>query len=189
MASVEIIGLLCAGSVKYHQALGSGKAAGVLSRSELAGLLAGLSDSGMHLALAKYAGDLDCERKLIAHVRTWAAGVAFAEGWEVVRGRPTVVNLCALAVFEVVRPNVCPTCQGSGWTRSRSSVVLCKGCNGAAFRALSGREVAAAVGLANSTFCDTWRGRYDKILSFVQDLDYEVNKVLRVSDRSEKNYA
>lgn len=179
MASVEIIGLLCAGSVKYHQALGSGGSVGVLSRAELAGLLAGLSPEAMNLAMAKYAADLSAERMLIAQVREWAAGIAFKQGWEIVRGRPTVVNMSALAVFEVVRPNRCPRCQGRGIV----GVKVCLSCSGSTFRRLSGRATSEAIGVCETEYRRHWRGRFEQCLSYVLGLDCDVNRLLFVADR------
>lgn len=188
MASVEIIGLLCAGSVKYHEALGSAGAVGVLSRPELAGLLSGLSSVAMNLAMAKYAADLAAERMLIAQVREWAAGVAVRDGWKIVRGRPTVCNMAALAVFEVVRPNLCRPCCGSGWRNDGVSVVLCKSCGGSAFKSLSTRDIAEAIGVAETTYRDTWRPRYERFLAHVQGIDGDINRILIKSDREHKIY-
>lgn len=182
MASVEVIGLLCAGSVKYHEPLGRGGSGGMLSRPELAGLLAGLSSQAMNLAMAKYAGDLASERMLIAQVREWAAGVAFRDGWEVVRGRHTVCNMAAMAVFEVVRPNVCGRCKGSGWIVNNSNhLALCKSCDGATFKYMSGSRVANALGLPYTTYCRIWQPRYGLVLSHVWGIDASINRVLRVA--------
>ena len=184
MATVEVIGLMCAGSVRYHEALGGGGCPGQLSRAELAGLLSGLSCTAMNLALAKYAGDLDAERSLIAQVRVWAAGMAIREHWAIVRGRPTVVNMAALSVFEVVRPNRCPQCQGRGVENVR----ICSCCDGTGYKALSGRVVADAIGVAETSYRDVWRGRYEQCIRHVQDIDGQVNRVIRLADR-EQDYS
>jgi len=81
MASVEMIGLFCAGAVRYHLTGGRRSVGDQLSRAELAGLLAGLTKPAMNMALAKYAGDQDSERMLVAHVQVWAAGEAVREKW------------------------------------------------------------------------------------------------------------
>ena len=179
MANPEIIGLLCAGSVRYHEPLGSGSAAGQLSRSELAGLLSGLSGVAMHLALAKYAGDVDAERSLISHVRQWAAGVAVREQWEIVRGRPTVVNMAALAVFEVVRPNVCTRCNGVGFERNKP----CRCCDGSGVKALSGLFIANALKIPETSYRRKWEQRYEVCYRYVVDLESEVNHRLSVADK------
>ncbi|MGZ8933477.1 MAG: hypothetical protein ACXW04_01130 [Methylobacter sp.] len=184
MASVEIIGLLCAGSTRYHEQGGSGSNTDKLSRSELAGLLAGLDKASMNYALAKYALDQDAERMLIAHVRVWAAGVAVRESWQIVKGRPIVSNMAALAVFESVRPNRCCRCEGRGVVSNR----VCLVCNGSGYKALSGRKVAEAISVDECSYRRLWKQRYDQIYTYVTGLDASINNSLHRSDR-EINYA
>lgn len=179
MASVEMIGLLCAGSTRYHEIGGGGGPGDNLSRAELAGLLAGLGDIAMAMALAKYAGDVDSERKLVAHVRVWAAGVAIRERWQIVKGRPTLSNISALAVFEVVRPNRCAKCSGRGFVVAK----VCSCCKGTGYKQLSGRKISEAVSVDECNFRRLWRGRYDQCFMYVQRIDAEVNRVLRIADR------
>lgn len=179
MASPEIIGLMCAGSTNYHGTAGHG--AGLLGRAELAALLAGVGGGVFDYAMAKYAGDVDSERKLLASVKVWAAGVAVRESWQVVRGRPTISNLCALAVFESVRPNRCGRCHGTGFKSSR----LCVTCGGAGIKALSGRKIAEACGVDEAHFRRLWKPRYDAIYAYVNAFDGEVCRALRVADRVE----
>jgi hypothetical protein len=181
VASVELIGLLCAGSVKYHPAHGRSSSRESLSRSELAGLLSGLTGAQMDMALAKYGGDLASERQLIAHVQVWAAGVAVREGWRIVRGRPLVCNMAAIAVFEVVRPNCCGRCHGRGLLVNRS----CPRCDGTGSRQLSGRDIAEAIGIEHGNYCRTWRDRYDNAYKYVQAID---SKVVIKFRHAEKNY-
>ncbi len=183
MASVEIIGLLCAGSMRYHD-LQIGCKSGIrrsgeqLTRDELAGLLSGLDAASMNMAFAKYANDLDAERLLIAQVRVWAAGIAVRESWSIVRGRPTICNMSALAVLEVVRPNRCCRCSGRGFIAHR----LCSVCNGSGHKHLAGKKIAEAIGIDECTFRRMWRPRYEQVMKYVQDIDSVVNRVLYRSD-------
>jgi hypothetical protein len=182
MASVEIIGLLCAGSTRYHESGGCGCASERLTRAELAGLLSGLGNAAMNLAFAKYGLDDQAERLLIAHVRVWAAGVAVQQAWHIVRGRPTVVNLSALVVFETVRPNRCCKCSGRGVVTFR----VCPGCSGSGFKALSGRKIADAIGVDQCSYRRLWGERYEHIYQYVQSLDAAVNRMLTVNSRESK---
>lgn len=179
MASVEIIGLLCAGSTRYHDS-GGGCCVDRLTRSELAGLLSGLNQAAMNFALAKYALDLEAERFLIAHIRVWAAGVAVHNHWEIVKGRPTLLNMSALAVFESVRPNRCCRCYGRGFVAHR----LCPVCSGSGYKALSGRKIADAIEVDECSFRRVWKQRYADVMSYVQSLDATVNRVIGLADRS-----
>lgn len=174
---VEVIALLCAGSVRYHEPLGKGGAAGQLTRAEIAGLLSGLSSEAVNFALAKYAGDLPAERMFIAQLRVWAADLVRIENWQIVRGRPTVCNMCALAAFEVVRPNRCPRCQGRGIDKAK----VCGVCNGSTFKPLSGRFIADAIGVCQSEFSKHWRSRYERIVRHVQDIDSNVNRIIYIN--------
>lgn len=180
MATAELIGLLCAGSSRYHQVGGGSGSDEQLSRAELAGLLAGISYAAMALALAKYALELDSERKLIAHVRIWAAAIGLREGWKIIDGRPCLANMAAMAVFEVVRPNRCATCGGTG---VRTMVHLCKHCSGSGFRAVSGRHIAEAIGVDECNYRRTWKLRYESTLSYVQELDSLIICALRHADK------
>lgn len=178
MASVEIIGLLCAGSTRYHRA-GCSFHGNRLARAELAGLLAGLTAVQMNLTLAKYAGDTDAERLLVAQVRVWAAGLAIRSDWRTVRGRPTICNMSAVAVFDVVRPNRCLRCGGTGTIGCR----VCARCNSTGYNGLSGRLIAEAMGVDESCYRRHWRVRYESVLAYVQGLDAEVQRALRWADK------
>jgi hypothetical protein len=179
MASVEVIGLLCAGSVKYHR-VGLGRRPD-LSRSELAGLLAGLTKEQTDLAMAKYGGDESSERNLIAHVRVWLAGMAIREEWRIVRGRPTVCNMAALAVLEVVRPNRCDRCKGRGVLVNRA----CSVCGASGYHHLSGREIAQGIGVDHANYIRTWCHRYESAYRYVQGIDSQVKMVVRKADRAD----
>lgn len=181
MANIETLKLLCAGSTRYHAGLRSTPSSDLLSRVEVAGLLAGLSSREMALAYAKHAGDLASERKLWSYVYEWAVGVAMREEWKIMRGRPTVANMSYLAVFEIVRPNRCSKCSGRGVDKVR----VCGCCNGSGIRPLSGRTIASAIGIDQSNYCRIWAMRYQSVLEYVRDIDSKVNAIVRMADRNE----
>jgi hypothetical protein len=141
-------------------------------------MLAGLDKAAMALALAKYAGDLDSERRLIAHVRVWAAEVAVREAWKIIKGRPCLSNMAALAVFDVVRPNRCERCKGAGVVAHH----VCGRCGGLGYGRLSGRDIAEAIGVDHCNYIRTWRTRYESAFRYVQGLDSEVFAVLHTAD-------
>lgn len=178
MSSTETLALLCAGSTRYHDALGSCSTSDRLSRAEIAGLLSGLNEEAVNLALAKYAGDLSAERRLMSLVRLWAVDVALREDWKIVRGRPTVVNMAALAVFEVVRPNRCKRCNGCGFVGNK----VCLSCSGMTTKPLSGRSIAECLGIDEAAYRKLWKVRYDLCFNHVQAIDCEVNRVVRKRD-------
>lgn len=179
MASVKVIGLLCAGSTQYHPSLSSSRQGDSLSRSEMAGLLAGLSAEQMNFALAKWALDQNAERNLLAHVRVWIADLAICEQWKVVKGRPTICNMAAIAVFEAIRPNRCGRCHGSGVVSNR----VCPCCSGSTYQYLSGREISSAMSIDQSNYSRTWQSRYERAFRYLQDIDSDVKCVLSRADR------
>ena len=106
MASVELIGLLCAGSSRYHKVSSGGGVGDQLSKSELAGLLAGMSPAAMALALAKYALDNDAECELVSYILAWATEVSCNEKWKFIEGKPCLVNMSVMAMVEIGRAHV-----------------------------------------------------------------------------------
>lgn len=179
MASVEVISLLCAGSTQYHGLRGGSWCGDNLSRSELAGLLSGLSSHAMNLALAKYAMDIDAERLLIAHVRNYAEGLAVNEHWHIVKGRPVLCNMAALAVFETVRPNRCVKCSG----RSVVNNKVCNVCHGTGYKHFSGRQVADGIGVDEKCYRKLWKSRFEWLCRYVTDINVDVIWRLRDADR------
>lgn len=184
VANPEIIGLLCAGSAFFES--GCRRSSGtVLSRSELAGYLAGASDVATAFAFASYALDESATRLLIAQVRVHAGHLVNREGWQIVRGRPTVSNLSAIAVYEVIRPLVHLACSGNGYIRDPRSGehVVCAACAGSGLKKLSGRKIAAAAGLDKMDWFRHWEARYLQILKYVIELDGEVQSILAAATK------
>jgi len=170
MANIEVLALLCAGSTRYHAVGGRSSSGDRLAGVEVAGLLAGLDNQTMNFALAKYLGDEQAERMLLAQVRVWAVGVAVNEGWRIVRGRPCVLNMAAIAVFEAVRPNQCRRCHGNKFVGGK----VCGCCHGSGIGKLSTASIAEAIGVDKSNYVRVWRGRYQQCYDYVQELDYKV---------------
>lgn len=170
MANVEILSLLCAGTTKYHPPLSAGNytlTGATLTKSEIAGLLAGLDDQETALIFAKYLGDLCSERRLWGYVYQRAAGLAVSFGWKVQRGRPVLANLSYLAVFDVVRPNRCAKCHGTGFVNVRA----CGRCAGSGVKPLSGRHIAESIGVDESNYRRLWQPRYEVIYDHVCSIE------------------
>lgn len=179
MASVAEISRLSPGICRYAEPCGGG--AGGLTRAELAGMLAGLNRDVVNYALAKYAGDEVAYWDLVFAVRVYAASVAVKEDWEIVRGRPTVYNLSAIAVFEAVNPNRCGTCRGSGFERAK----VCRTCSGQTIARYGHAVIADLVGLSETTFRRVWYSRYCSLCKYVLDYDYEIRKRINILNANE----
>lgn len=179
MARLEEISRLTPGICRYCETVGGRVAE--LSRTELSGMLAGLSKDAENYARAKYAGDEDAFWKLVYSIRVWVAGIAVREGWEIVRGRPTMYNLAAIAVAESVGHNRCGTCKGTGFERTK----LCRTCHGHTVVWYADAKIADSIGLSHTTFKRTWYSRYVYIVDYVNDYDRIVKIRLRNYDQYE----
>lgn len=173
MPNPELIALLTAGSALFkdeqreHHGTGT-----VLSRCELAGYLAGLTHGAALMAYAKWGQDENSMRQLVSWVRVVAAGMAVEQGWEVVRGKPVILNLAAIATFEVVMPMVHDICEGRGQVGFKT----CLGCNGTGRKLLSSRQIQEAAGIERMAWRRHWEGRYRQIVKAVIELDAEVQR-------------
>lgn len=171
MASLEMLGRLCAGVSNLQGAGGGG--ASVLMRSELAGLLAGLSDMQLDFVVAKYMSDKGAEHRL--KLRLWRSGVTSVSDAE----KSAFFGLVSLVVVEVVRPNRCGRCSGRGFVAGQ----VCKVCSGTGFKRFSGRFLAESLGVDQCRYRRVWRGRYDDCYRSVAALDSEVRLALFNADR------
>jgi hypothetical protein len=177
MATPEIIGVMVGGS---GMVMSSGSFSGDrLSRGEFAGLLRGLSPIAMNLALAKYAADKDAERMLIAQYRVEVMGDAIKQGWQIIKGKPTICNLAQYAVYEVISPNRCGKCKGRCFVGNK----VCMTCGGTGYRTISGRMIADALGVSEPSYRRHWKQRFELAVSRVQDIDSLVINTLRAADK------
>lgn len=162
MVSVEIITRLNAGVTAYRAPSDRGFVE--LCGLELVGLLAGLSEDAINYALAKHSDDDASYWKLVYATREWAAGVAYREGWDIERGRPTVYNMSALAVAESVMKRRCRTCKGRGHERGK----VCRTCNGGTYGQFPDALIAHYAGLPETTYRRVWKKRYSFCYAHVQ---------------------
>jgi hypothetical protein len=176
MSSVELIGKLMAGVASVGTVRGT--AGAVLSKSELAGLLAGLSQAETDLAIAKYGCDDGAKRRLLVHVQAYVTALAVKEAWNP-RNRELLGMLALLSVSEVVSDNLCPHCHGTGMIR----VKVCNVCNGTRHKPLSGRKIAESIGVSNTQWLRDWKLRYNRIYDYVHGLDVNVKWRLISADK------
>lgn len=169
MSSVELIGKLMAGVSSVDSVRST--AGAVLSKSELAGLLAGLSQAETDLAIAKYGCDEGAKRRLLVHVQAYITTIAVKEGWKP-RNRELLGMLALLSVSEVVSDNLCPHCHGTGMVKVK--VKVCNVCNGTRHKSLSGRRIAESIGVSNTQWLRDWKPRYGRIYDYVHGLDVNV---------------
>jgi hypothetical protein len=171
MPNPELIALLTAGSAFFKD--GDRQTSSVvLTRSELAGYLAGLTHGATLMAYAKWGQDEASLRNLIAWVRVVAMGMAIEQQWPIERGKPIICNLAAIATYEVVMPMVHDVCEGRGHIGFKA----CPGCNGTGRKLLTSRAIQEASGVERMAWRRHWEGRYRQIVRAVADLDAEVQR-------------
>lgn len=178
MSSIETMAMLCASTSSYAPSSGVSSAADRLSRSEFAFLLSGLSAAEVNFALARYCGDESAFGAVVAHVQVYAVGLAVDEGWQVVKGRPTICNLARFSVYEMVSSGRCTRCQGRGVVVNR----VCRCCSGSGYARVSGRKLEACIGVNHAQWLRYWSGRYDRLIKYMQTIDSNVN--IHVSRKS-----
>ena len=174
VSSVELIGKLMAGAVGVNFVRGT--AGALLSKAELAGLLAGLSQAEMDLALAKYGCDELAHRRLLVHVQAYITAIALKEVWKP-RSSELFGSLAVLVISEVVGENICPHCHGTGLVKVR----VCHVCNGTRHKAMSGRSIAQVLGLSNTQWLRDWKARYDMVYDYVYGLDSHIKRQIYLS--------
>jgi len=171
MSSVESIALLCASTSHYAASIGASSGVG-LSRLEFAGLLSGLPVEAMNFALAKYCGDSQALCLLADHVfMVYVGSLALSEQWAIDRASKTTFKMSRLAVAEMVGSSRCERCNGVGIVVNKT----CKCCDGSGYARLSGRKIAEAIDVSEPQWRRVWRERYEKVIRYIQDIDYEVN--------------
>lgn len=184
--SLHCLAPMFAGSSSYHPSASLGSyCKDSLSKPEIAGLMAGLRDYQVNFVYA-YFGDEGAENRLIAHVRDWVHRLSKDEHWsEDDRasgggsvGITLVCNIGAMAVFEVIKPNVCPTCHGSGLVGDIISNSSCPRCSGSGRVRLSNRRIAEILGVPDTSFRRKWCGRYEQVFGYVNGIEYQVKSII-----------
>jgi hypothetical protein len=180
MSNVEVIGKLMAGAVGVDFVCGT--AGKELSKVELAGLLAGLSNHEMNLALAKYGVDEDASRRLLVGVSLHVLELAYKEDWSHKDNR-IFVAMAKLAINEIISENLCPNCNGVGIVK----IKVCNVCNGTRHKVMSGRKKANIIGVTQVQWTRMWSSRYEDVFEYVRGMDSLIKRT--ISNRStEKNF-
>ena len=178
MQCYKAIPAMLGGTCNYQFLPRGGSAKDQLSGAELAGLLSGLGTVAVDLAYALYASDDQAQCKLRAHMQLYAVKLAVDEGWESVRGQPTVTRMGILSVFELISPGVCSLCHGSGVYQAHE----CDLCRGFGRMPSSGRQRANFIVVSRMAWQRLWADRYARIYNYLLGIDADVrNAVIRNS--------
>lgn len=154
-----------------------------LTKSELAGLLAGLSSVQFDFALAKYGDDDDAKRALLNHITTHTVQTAIKNKWQP-RDSRVLQGMARVAVFEVFKDCQCTKCNGTGFDMTRA----CKCCNGTGKKSMSKRSIARELGINEKTYREIWASRYAVIYEYVAGIDLDLWCALKKVDTPAINH-
>ncbi len=171
MASVEVLGRLCAVAVDFSRVSGRGQVE--LQSLEVAGFLSGLEKGPMLLAMAKYMRDEGAQRDLFKYQAGWLHGLALTDGWDASDLQRTMDSMAFLSVDEVI-DNTCRRCHGTKFIRAKA----CPACDGSGCRLISARSIANQIGVADTTFRRVWKGRYQAAVDRIRGFDVDVNRAV-----------
>lgn len=171
---------LVGGSARYDFMPRGGSSRQQLCGAELAGLLSGLSSVAVDLAYALYACDEIAQAKLRAHMQVYAVSLACDEGWDVVRGQPTITRMGILSVFELLSSGLCNVCHGPGQHNGHE----CDMCRGVGRVPTAGRQRASFIFVSQNQWQRVWADRYARIFAYLQGLDADVRYVISRNSRA-----
>ena len=172
--SLERLAVMFGGCGSYQS--GARSTAGeLLSRVELAGVMSGLTDAERDYVYAFF-GDEASVARFARHVEQFAAVLADRDNWRAFAEMPLLLS--STAVRELLN-NRCSACNGTGTKKLKS----CAKCGGVGQVRLSSRSIAAVIGIDQSNYVRTWRGRYDRIFVHAQDIQCAAVMKIRRAQR------
>ena len=146
----------------------------------VAAALSGTDRLGYLLVLRIWALDYsvadDLER--CAYVR--ASGLAAKERWRINRGSENVRGVTRSALTELITPQKCRACCGSGdqWNMDATKIEVCRSCGGTGRKRYTGTERAMIAGIPQQTWSETWARRHDQVYALMVDAERAAIKVL-----------
>jgi hypothetical protein len=179
--SLERFAVLFGGCGSYRPEARS-TAGGALSRVELAGLLAGLSEIEQNYFYAFF-GDEVCRRILDLQIYEQARTLAIREEWRGDgEGMARVIQLMARTALNELLDNRCHACHGTCVTKRMK---VCPSCMGSGVARLTDYRVAAIVGIDRGNYSRRWKQRYDRIFVMIQDIECSVKMKIRRTENKD----
>jgi hypothetical protein len=176
--SIERFAVMFSGCGSYQSGARS-TAGGTLSRVELAGVLAGLSDIEQNYFYAFF-GDEKCLSNLGEAMIGQALSLARREEWrgdlELIAG---IIRAMVQAALDENLDGRCHSCNGTGVSRRAR---MCSACSGSGVARLPDARLAAIIGIDRSNYSRCWKRRYDRIFVMIQDVECSVKMKIRKSE-------
>ena len=166
--SIEILALLTAGCVNPMAVGGRASGNDRLSKSEIAGLLAGLTNIEMAFAQAKFMGDEQSALCLVILTRQQTQALSVRAKWKV---RPyQVIALADIATQSALSSCKCRRCGGVGHKLNKA----CLSCNGTGLGHESARAMADAIGVDEAAYRRNWKDKLSLVLAELYDLEASI---------------
>lgn len=126
--------------------------------------------------LAYYNGVLDetALRSIALDVYIWAAGIANAREWKLIKGKEVLRPCAVMALSDelLIGLHRCTECKGVGVSKKGLACRVCAGVRvdpvskteiGNGFRKRKAVEYSAALGVSKSAWNETWKPRYEAL--------------------------
>lgn len=156
---------LAAQSLPMEPTVGAGPE---LTQADVAAACAGLTPEAWDLLAAKWVQG-GMPRRMYASLLLEVEALAHNQGWQVPPRRPYLARMVALAILEVVDPQTCNQCRGTGFLGIRE----CRPCHATGRRRMWAAQRARAVGVHKSQWHRSWAGRYERIYRRVASIEVE----------------
>jgi len=141
-----------------------------ISMDELMGALAGL-DRGPELLIRAVVPQQAVHDDLYREAYMLAVSLAVKYGWKPQKGKPILRGMGKIAVDDILYPNHCRTCSGTGLVADEAgnATVECQVCAGTGRKKPKVSFSAAICGIDDTTWRRTWERRCDVVRGEVRD--------------------
>lgn len=167
--SIETLSRLAGGSISYDSGGGRGKPKHSLD--EVSGSLAGLErifGTKLHELLIRASVCDDFRVKQIDVLMfEYCVTYAVSKGWKAEVGKPVFRSIGRIIMNEIInrKGSLCWNCKGTGLVNDKSNnpTEVCPECDGSGAKRPSGREMARACGVPETTWRNKWQPRYSEL--------------------------
>jgi len=162
-----------------------------ITADDVAHVLGLIAHDGARLyARVKYAGDMRYADGLAQAIRSQLIRTRMLEGelgkmWRVPRP-DFLLDIARLIVAEAVDPHTCTWCDGRAEVRPENgAVIMCDACAGTGQRRIRDADRARLIGIAKSSWSETWSARYrDAQIETVDRWEDMIHRALRTRLRA-----
>ena len=164
----ELFSFLCARV--QHFAMAPGGIPGI-TQEDVAHAMGKIKNEGaVRFAGIKYAGQYQDSEEFVLSLRRKILSRSEIANWRVPRAN-FILDLCWMALVEVVGPHTCPYCQGTQNVVIGGKMEHCHTCKGDGHILINAQKRAGFMLCTESAWSHSWSGRYDDIRRIVVNYD------------------